>query len=247
MPLKNENCLVDSPREKGAARRGVLCRFKGCRMRKPFWETTYRDLDAESFGDASDEVLELVSSLAPAGKVLDIGCGEGRNAIPLSRAGFEVTAIDLSEAGIEKLNHIARREGLEIRTAVADMTTYKFEDTYDLIIAHGCLHLIPRAQWETVIERMKNHTAPNGFNVVTVFTDEIAAPSDLADVCVGLFPDGELFRCYAGWHKRLEKSYTFHDAHPGNIEHLHAANKLVAQNCPPRSSRIPPPDGRSQH
>lgn len=200
-------------------------------MTQPLWETTYANLEAKSFGDASQEILDLLTQLPCGAKVLDLGCGDGRNAIPLARAGFNVTALDISEAGIRKLNTLAEREGLTIRASVADMTTYDFPEKCDLIISHGCLHLVERNQWERMIEQFKAHTAPSGFNVITVFTDTVPAPPDLAEFCVGLFCEGELYEMYSGWEPILEKSYTFQDEHAGGIRHIHAANKLVTKNC----------------
>jgi tellurite methyltransferase len=109
------------------------------------------------------------------------------------------------------------------------MTAYKIQGGFDLIIAHGTLHLVTRDEWSLLIDTFKSHTLPHGFNVITVFTDEIAAPPDMRDVCVGVFEDGELFERYADWQCRLTKSYTFHDEHPGGLQHLHSANKLVAR------------------
>ena len=109
------------------------------------------------------------------------------------------------------------------------MTRYVIGERYDLIIAHGTLHLIPRDAWTPLIDRIKTQTVPGGFNAVAVFTDEIAAPPDLAEVCVGLFKDGELFDLYIDWQRFLMKSYTSRDEHPGGLQHLHSANKPVAR------------------
>ena len=200
-------------------------------MTKPLWEATYADINAKSFGDASQEILDLIPQLAPGAKVLDLGCGDGRNAIPLARAGLNVTALDISEAGILKLSTLAEREGLAITTGVADMTVFDYPEEYDLIILHGCLHFVRRNQWEKMIEEFKAHTAPSGFNVITVFTDTVLAPPDLAPLCLGLFREGELYDRYSGWETILRKSYTFQDQHAGGIRHTHAANKLVTRNC----------------
>ena len=120
-------------------------------MKEPFWETTYSDLNATSFGEASKEILELIPMLPADAQVLDLGCGDGRNAIPLARAGFDVTAIDISKSGVQKLTTLAEREGLQIQAKVADMIAYKIPRKYDLIISHGCLHFFERNHWERLI------------------------------------------------------------------------------------------------
>ncbi len=199
-------------------------------MTHPFWEETYADLDSKSFGDASQEILELIPHLPDGCKILDLGCGDGRNSIPLAIAGFSVTAIDISETGVRKLQALAVRHGVNIHTEVADMVSYRFTDVYDLIISQGCLHLVERHYWKALIEQFREHTRNGGYNAITVFTDAIQAPSDLAALCVGLFRDGELFAKYLDWGIILQKSYTFQDEHTGGIRHTHASNKIVARN-----------------
>ncbi|MCD4707098.1 MAG: methyltransferase domain-containing protein [Candidatus Sabulitectum sp.] len=198
-------------------------------MKQPFWETTYSDINARSFGSrASEEILDLMNLLPEGSKVLDLGCGDGRNAIPLAEAGFHVTAVDISKAGIGKLQTLAEDRGLFIQTVVADIGIYRIQSEYDLIAAHGCLHLLERTQWKKLIREMQAHTSPVGYNAVTVFTDSVPASPDMEDFFVGMFREGELFSIYSHWNILLRKSYTFRDEHPGGIHHLHAANKLVA-------------------
>ncbi len=201
-------------------------------MTEPLWEETYSDLDAKSFGDASQEIVELIPVLPVGAKVLDLGCGDGRNAIPLARAGFNVTAIDISKAGIQKLNTLSSLEGLSIQASVGNMTTFVFYEEYDLIISHGCLHFIQGNDWERLIKKFKTHTTLNGLNVITVFTNDIPTPPDLENLCIGLFNEGELYDRYSEWDIVLKKSYTFKDEHAGGIQHVHAVNKLVARNTP---------------
>jgi SAM-dependent methyltransferase len=55
------------------------------------------------------------------GKALDIACGRGRNSFFLSSAGFNVTAVDLSETGLLHLNEEAIRRGLDISTHQIDL------------------------------------------------------------------------------------------------------------------------------
>lgn len=196
----------------------------------PFWETAYSEIDgASAFGEPAAELADLVQLLPPQASVLDLGCGEGRNALYLARQGFQVTAIDISAAGIKKLEHLARQCGLAITAEVQDMRDFAFEQHYDLIVAHGSLHLVEREHWQPLIERMQAHTREGGYNVVVVFTDIIPPPDDLKEFHVGLFREGELFAFYQDWDVLLERSYILEDEHPGNIRHRHPINKLVAR------------------
>lgn len=54
------------------------------------------------------EIMKMRPPVKPL-KVLDIGCGEGKDAVFLARNGYIVTAFDLSEAGIEKGKKLAER------------------------------------------------------------------------------------------------------------------------------------------
>lgn len=200
--------------------------------KKPFWEDGYKKIgSADTFcgGKPSAEFYDLIKELPHNSKVLDLGCGDGRNAIFLTENGFDVTAVDISATGIEKLQHLANVKGLSVATEIQDIRTYVFKSTYDLIIAHGCLHLIEREHWINLINKMKSHTNTRGYNVIVVFTDRILPPDDLKDFTIGLFHEGELFEFYKGWRIILQQSYVLEDEHPGGIKHKHPLNKIVAQ------------------
>ena len=158
-----------------------------------------------------------------------MGSGEGRNALFLAERGFAVTAVDISEAGIRKLQVSAQERNLDIHTEVVDMRHFEFPNSFDLIISHGCLHLIERESWQRLIPLFKENTNPRGINVVVVFTDRLPPPDDLKDLCIGLFHEGEIFSIYADWEIELEQSYVFDDEHPGGIQHTHPVNKVVAK------------------
>jgi tellurite methyltransferase len=58
------------------------------------------------------EVIEEIKLIKPS-KVLDLGCGDGRNALHLNLLGFYVCALDRSEHDIARLNQIADSESLK--------------------------------------------------------------------------------------------------------------------------------------
>jgi len=200
--------------------------------KKPFWEKSYKNknlIDTYLCGQPSSEFYDLIKLLPRNVKVLDLGCGDGRNAIFLAENGFDVRAVDISMAGIEKLNHLARIKDLHIEMERRDMRDYVFKGSYDLIIAHGCLHLIERSYWIRLIKSIKSRTRTGGYNVIAAFTDTLPPPADLKDFTVGLFREGELFEIYQDWQIILQKSYIKEDEHPGSIKHRHPINKIVAK------------------
>ncbi len=197
---------------------------------EPFWESNYKASDtANTFGQVSPEVVDLSKKLTAGSRILDIGCGDGRHALFLAKKGFEVTAIDISTAGINKLSQLAKRSGVLINTEVVDMRQFEFTNSYDAIIAHGCLHLIPRTDWSELLVRIKGHTSNPGFNIIVVFTNKLPPPEDLRPFHIGLFNEEELYDFYQDWNIIESRSYILEDEHPGGICHRHPINKLVAQ------------------
>lgn len=197
---------------------------------RPFWEGRYADLDApDTFGDPSPEIGELVELLPEGARVLDLGCGEGRNTIPLLAAGMDVTAVDRSEAGIRKLIYRSEQIDRPVTAVVADLEGYPLVGEYDLVIAHGVVHLLQPADRDGLISRMKLYTRAGGYNVVAVFTTALPAPPDLEEMMVGLFEEGEIFERYRDWEIILERSYILNDEHDGGIRHSHPINKVVAR------------------
>jgi tellurite methyltransferase len=197
---------------------------------RPFWEDVYQNEAAPgAFGEASAEIVKLAGVLPPGASVLDLGCGDGRNALFLAAHGFPVTCIDISEAAIRKLRHLAEIRHLPVIAEISDLRAFRISGEFDLIIAHGCLHLLERTHSSRVLEEMKAATRSGGYNVIAVFTDSLEPPEDLRPFVLGLFPDGWLFEQYTGWSIIERKSYLLEDEHPGGIRHRHAINKLVAR------------------
>ncbi len=67
-------------------------------------------------------------------KILDIGCGTGRHDVELTKRGYNVTGIDLSESMIEKAKENAKKADVKIDFSVADARNPHFEDEFDLVI-----------------------------------------------------------------------------------------------------------------
>ncbi len=126
--------------------------------------------DASSYGKPADLAAKIVDILPRGSKVLDLGAGDGRQALYLAAQGFEVTAVDLSEAGLEKLQRLAAKQSLEIKTEVADLNSWSIHGVHDAIIAIAVLQHLKHYSALRILNEMKAHTNPGGINVITVFT-----------------------------------------------------------------------------
>ncbi len=92
------------------------------------------------FGDPFPELIGFFAGLSPEGKVLDLGCGQGRDAISIARLGFEVTGIDSSAVGIEQMLAVAREEKLSLKGVVGDIYGYKEKGKFDIILIDSMFH-----------------------------------------------------------------------------------------------------------
>jgi SAM-dependent methyltransferase len=69
------------------------------------------------YKDFTDRSLSVISTILSTGKILDIGCGTGRLAIPLEQKNYEVVGIDLSEVMLDELKSKASRSGVSVFTS----------------------------------------------------------------------------------------------------------------------------------
>ena len=86
--------------------------------RQPFWEESYKrkgKTDTFYDGKPSPDVILAGSMLDKGSCILDLGCGEGRNAIYLAQLGFKVMANDISKPGIDKLQKVSKELKLDIK------------------------------------------------------------------------------------------------------------------------------------
>lgn len=88
-----------------------------------FWDHRYGSADGFVFGFAPNLFLAAMAAQIPAGPVLCLGEGEGRNAVHLATLGHVVTAIDQSAVGLVKAQQLAQSRGVKIETEVTDLAT----------------------------------------------------------------------------------------------------------------------------
>ncbi len=130
--------------------------FQDLDINQTEWELVWNEI-YKTQGEVQHDVLTTVLTAAElfkrehVKKVLDLGCGTGRHSVFLAQSGFDVTATDISEEGIEVTKQKAIKSGFEISTACHDMRAIPFEDeTLDAIL---CIWVSGHGNYED----MKKH------------------------------------------------------------------------------------------
>jgi SAM-dependent methyltransferase len=95
------------------------------------WDERYRASELV-WSAGPNQFVEAELADLPPGRALDLAAGEGRNAIWLARQGWRVTAVDFSQAGLDKGRILA--DGLDIEWVCADATTWSAEPSYDVCL-----------------------------------------------------------------------------------------------------------------
>ncbi|MCP3770744.1 MULTISPECIES: class I SAM-dependent methyltransferase [unclassified Streptomyces] len=127
-----------------------------------FWDGVYAARPAAGDPQPNARLTETVTGLPP-GDALDLGCGDGGDALWLARLGWRVTGADISAVAVERLAALARSHGLgdRITTVRADLRKSFPPSGFDLICAHY-LHTPFDLDRATVLRSAAHALRPDG-------------------------------------------------------------------------------------
>ncbi|MER1957161.1 MAG: class I SAM-dependent methyltransferase [Solibacillus sp.] len=142
-----------------------------------FWDSFYKDhkeKEVPFFCNHVDEHLRkyVENNIIPRGRVLEIGCGNGRNAIYLAKSGFSVTAVDLSKEAISWATQQATLQNVTIEFYCENIFNLKIpNEPFDFIYDSGCFHHLAPHRRITYIQFLQQHLKHNGYFSISAFKE----------------------------------------------------------------------------
>lgn len=125
-----------------------------------FWNERYRAVDALWSSEPNAFLDELATPLPP-GRALDLGAGEGRNAVWLAKRGWHVTALDVSSVALSRAAARAAQEGLELDCVEADWRDYRPTPASLELVVISFMHPEP-SERTSMFARAGEALAPGG-------------------------------------------------------------------------------------
>ncbi len=207
------------------------------------YESVYQSKDLY-WGDQPSELVKRYAELAPQGKALDLGMGEGRDVLYLASVGFDSTGVESADSGVLKCERLAEARHLTVNAVCEDVRDYKIaKNRYALIAAINLFQFIKKDEAKRVISGIVQGLKRGGLFVCTAFT--IDDPSlkmrkqKSKEVAPGVFLDssgnfyslydyGELLKLCSDLRIIHYSEYDFYDTQHGP-PHWHGVVDLVGK------------------
>ncbi|MEO1322411.1 MAG: class I SAM-dependent methyltransferase [Pseudomonadota bacterium] len=134
-----------------------------------FGEHYAEEYDALHNPGTTEACVDLVSTLAGEGRILELAIGTGRIALPLSERGHDVSGFDASPHMLEKLRE--KPGGAKLKTWVADMARFDVDDQFDFafLVFNTLYNLTTQADQMQCFCQVSKHLNPGGKFLVEAF------------------------------------------------------------------------------
>jgi cyclopropane fatty-acyl-phospholipid synthase-like methyltransferase len=137
---------------------------------RAFWDQRYA-APGYIFGTEPNRFLVSQRELfRPGMRVLDIACGEGRNAVWLAQQGCEVVAMDIAPLGLEKARRLAEARQVRVEFDLADVRRWDWQpEAFDAVVSIFIQFAAPTER-ARVFEGMQRTLRPDGWLVIQGYT-----------------------------------------------------------------------------
>ena len=175
------------------------------------------------------DLLEITGRNPSELKVLDIGCGEGKDAVYMAQQGCNVSAFDITQSGIRKTKLLAEKRGVEINAFVADINDFEISEKFDIVYSTGTIQYLFSDRIEAFFEKIKDMVNVGGYVYFNVFVDKpfLELPPDW-DKEEKMWKTGQLFSYLADWELCKVDEIIFEDYSAG-LKHYHCMDTVIAK------------------
>ena len=197
------------------------------------YENVYADLSEYYWGLSPSKMCLKIIELIPPGrhlKVMDIGCGEGKDAVFLARCGYDVSAFDVSVSGVEKVKRLAEKANVHVNAFQANIWDYRLSCGYDILFSSGVLQYIKPELRDEIMSNYLTHTNEDGLHAFNVFVEKpfIAPPPEKEEHSY-FWHSGLLLSFYRDWYVEESSEFIF-DCNSSGTPHKHAMNLVYARS-----------------
>ncbi len=210
-------------------------RMEEKKNQKQQWEKAYQN-NVDFFGEEPSELaLSVVGTLEmeEVERMLELGCGQGRDTFFFARKGFDVHALDYSSEGIELMRSKAEDGGLKMDIGVHDVRDpLPFPDeSFDAVYSHMLLTMeLVEEEISYVLQECLRVLRPGGLNIYSVRNDHdphygqfLHVGEDMYQNPMGFvvhfFPEEKVRRLSEGY--LLEWIKEFEDSSPPFVKRLY--------------------------
>lgn len=180
------------------------------------------------WGTEPNDFARTTAEYAPdGGTVVDIGAGEGRDAVFFAEEGFDVLAVDIAPNGLEKAKELADERGVDIRTSVGDINTTELDSPVDVVYSIGTIQYLRPGERAGRFAHFQRLTEPGGLHALFAFVThpDVEPAPDWGDN-EQLYEQGELDSYYSDWTRIDGDAFVFEDD-SGGEPHRHAAEQVL--------------------
>jgi SAM-dependent methyltransferase len=141
----------------------------GAPMTADEWDARYSERDGTMWsGRPNGRLVAEVADLSP-GRALDVGCGEGADAIWLAQRGWEVTGIDISDVAVRRAREAAEGSGVAVEWISGDaLQTSLPQQSFDLVSMQ--YPALPKAAGDAAVRTLLGTVRPDGL-LLAVYHD----------------------------------------------------------------------------
>ncbi len=191
---------------------------------KNIWDNYYKKTPLKQIPwnyTKADYFLKLLdSNKLGIGKALDLGCGVGRLSMALSKKGFDVTGIDISQTAIAHAKQNAKKENEKIKFYAKDATNLSFlkDETFDFVLDWANLHGVPEDKRIKYINEIIKHTKKRSRLVLRCFSKYNVSKMELGFLTpmgiIYLFSKEDIIKLYGKYFKIIDTNRSKPRNHP---------------------------------